>query len=95
MPEIRFLIIWPDGEQEECYSPSLVVKDFFAAGQTYAVDDFLERSRTALGIASDRVKAKYGVACSAAAAQLARIEAGCGRFADDAEARVRVDAFGE
>ncbi len=33
MPEMRFLIRWPDGNRESCYSPSLVVKDFFAPGK--------------------------------------------------------------
>ena len=32
MPEMRFRIRWPDGSTESCYSPSLVIKDYFAAG---------------------------------------------------------------
>jgi uncharacterized repeat protein (TIGR04042 family) len=51
------------------------------------------RSRTALRIASDRVKARYGHACSLALGQLAEIEAGCARFADIEGARVRVERF--
>ncbi len=78
MPEMRFLIRWPDGAAETCYSPSLVVKDFLAPGESYPLADFVARSRTALDIASDRVKAKYGHRCSRAAAQLARIESGAG-----------------
>ena len=50
MPEMRFRIRWPDGISESCYSPSLVIKDYFAAGTDYALTDFLARSRTALGI---------------------------------------------
>ena len=57
MPEMRFRIRWPDGTPETCYSPSLVIKDYFAVGTDYALVDFLARSRTALSIASDRVKA--------------------------------------
>jgi uncharacterized repeat protein (TIGR04042 family) len=95
MPEMRFHIRWPDGQDEHCYSPSLVVKDYFVPGETYALADFLERSRTALTIASDRVKAKFGFACSRAAAQLARIEAECRRYADHADASVRVVSFEE
>ena len=34
-----------------CYSPSLVIKDFFAVGQSYPLPDFLRRSREALTIA--------------------------------------------
>ncbi len=74
MPEINFKIQWPDGKQEICYSPSLVVKKYFEAGEAYTVSDFLERSRTSLTIASDRVQAKYGFPCSRALGQLKRIE---------------------
>ena len=56
MPEMRFHIRWPDGAVETCYSPSLVVKDFFSPGESYPLADFLQRSRTALDIASERVR---------------------------------------
>jgi uncharacterized repeat protein (TIGR04042 family) len=95
MPEMRFSIRWPDGTAESCYSPSLVIKDFFAPGETYPLEEFVARSRTALNIASDRVKAKYGFACSSALDQLARIEAAAESFAQLPDARVRVDAFEE
>ena len=75
MPEMRFVIRWPDGRRESCYSPSLVIRDFLREGESYPVPDFLQRSREALQIASERVKAKYGHACSLALGQLARIEA--------------------
>ncbi len=74
MPEINFKIQWPDGQQESCYSPSLVVKGYFQAGEAYTVSDFLERLRTSLTIASDRVQAKYGFPCSRALGQLRKIE---------------------
>ena len=41
MPEMRFVIRWPDGRRESCYSPSLVVHDYFREGESYALDDFL------------------------------------------------------
>jgi len=93
MPEMRFRIRWPDGAEESCYSPSLVVKEHLAPGESYPIADFLGRCREALLIANDRVKAKYGFACSRALGQLARIETGCAKFVDQAEARVRVEAF--
>ena len=95
MPEMRFFIRWPDGAEEACYSPSLVIKDYFTPGESYALADFLERSRTALTIASDRVRAKYGFACSRALGQLARIEAAARRFAEMPEPRVTIAAFEE
>jgi uncharacterized repeat protein (TIGR04042 family) len=92
---MRFSIRWPDGTPESCYSPSLVIKDYFAPGETYPLDDFVARSRTALNIASERVRAKYGFACSSAMDQLARIEAAAETFANLPGARVSVDAFDE
>jgi uncharacterized repeat protein (TIGR04042 family) len=95
MPEMRFFIRWPDGTAETCYSPSLVIKDYFSVGESYPLADFLARSRTAFNIANERVRAKYGFACSQAITQLARIESAAMAFGDDAEARVTVDAFEE
>jgi uncharacterized repeat protein (TIGR04042 family) len=74
MPEMRFEIQWPDGFQEVCYSPSLVIKDYFVPTQFYPLDEFVARSRTALMIASDRVQVKYGMPCSLALGQLQKIE---------------------
>jgi uncharacterized repeat protein (TIGR04042 family) len=95
MPEIRFRIRWPDGRAETCYSPSLVVKEFFAVGASYPLGDFLKRTRAALDIASERVKEKYGWHCSRAAAQLACIETAAKNFASESDARVSVEAFEE
>jgi uncharacterized repeat protein (TIGR04042 family) len=80
MPEMRFQIRWPDGAVEQCYSPSLVIRDHLAVGETYSVPEFLRRSRIALTIASDRVREKYGFACSRAMGQLARLESTADHF---------------
>lgn len=74
MPEVRFTIRWPGGEEESCYSPSTVIRQHLQAGSTYALTDFVERARTGLHDASDRVAAKFGFACSSALDQLAKIE---------------------
>lgn len=93
MPEMRFVIRWPDGRQESCYSPSLVVRDYLSEGESYRLDDFLARIRAALNIASERVRVKYGHACSLALGQLARIEAAAAHFADAREAQVVCETF--
>lgn len=59
MPEMRFVVGWPDGHKETCDSPSLVIRDFLTEGESYSIRDFLDRSRKALTIASDRVEEKY------------------------------------
>ncbi len=93
MPEIRFQIQWPDGSKDTCYSPSLVVKDYFVANQAYPLEDFVEQSRTALQIASDRVRAKYGMPCSLALGQLQSIETKATQYQHWSEPQVRVLGF--
>jgi uncharacterized repeat protein (TIGR04042 family) len=91
MPEMLFQVRWPDGRCDACYSPSLVVKDFLAPGESYAIAEFVEKTRTALNIASERVREKYGFACSAAMDQLARIESVA--RVQDPQGQVTVEAF--
>jgi uncharacterized repeat protein (TIGR04042 family) len=93
MPVMHFRVRWPDASETRCYSPSSVVQDFLVPGRRYALDDFLQRSREALAMASERVRAKYGFACSQAMDQLAEIEHIAARFADAADAEVTVVAF--
>ncbi len=95
MPEMRFSVRWPDESVSHCYSPSLVVKEYLSVGESYPVNVFVVRCRTALEIASDRVRQKYGFACSSAAMQLAEIEEVARRFESNAEATVTVLGFRE
>jgi len=74
MPEMHFRVRFPDGETVDCYSPSYVIEDYLREGERYAVSDFLQRTRTALNIASERVRERYGFSCSSALDQLAAIE---------------------
>ncbi len=95
MPEMIFHISWPDGAAEACYSPSSVIKDYFVPGETYPLQDFLQRSRAALTLASERVQARYGMPCSRALGQLARIEAAGRRFIDTPDACITVNSINE
>lgn len=91
MPEVHFRVRWPDGAVQQCYSPSTVVEEYLEGDGVYTVADFVERSRQALEIAGDRVRAKVGMGCAAAAGQLAEITAAAdGHRADD---RVTVEAL--
>jgi uncharacterized repeat protein (TIGR04042 family) len=93
MPVMHFHVRWPDGSEIRCYSPSLVVREFLVPGRRYPVGEFLQRTREALGIASERVRARYGFACSQAMDQLAEIEQVAARFAGAADPHVTVLAF--
>ncbi|UCZ90689.1 MSMEG_0570 family nitrogen starvation response protein [Gordonia sp. WA4-43] len=87
MPEMTVQVRWPDGLLRQYYSPSLVLHDHLAPG-TYRVDDFRSRATTALDEASARVRAKYGFACTSAAASAEEIVIDASRHADAAEVEV-------
>ena len=83
MPEMTFDVCWPDGVRQQCYSPSLVMHDYLDTGATYTVADFVDRSGRALAEASDRVRAKFGFACTSAAATTEQIHRAATRYPSD------------
>jgi uncharacterized repeat protein (TIGR04042 family) len=93
MPEMHFSVRWPDDTTSDCYSPSLVVKEYLEVGKSYSVAEFVDRSRTALNIGSERVREKFGYACSSALDQLGQIERTASRFEEQENAQVLVEAF--
>ncbi|MFF4309632.1 MSMEG_0570 family nitrogen starvation response protein [Streptomyces sp. NPDC001507] len=93
MPEMYFDVRWPDDTTQRCYSPSTVVEEYFTAGDTYELADFLERSRTALGIAGERVREKFGFSCTGASGQLEQIEETVRHRAFPAHSKVTVEAL--
>lgn len=94
MPELIFTVRWPDETVTECYSPSTIVEEYFSAGQTYQLTDFVALSRTALTMASERVRMRHGYACSSALSQLSQIEQLAGRFDGIGNALVVVEKVG-
>lgn len=74
MPEMRFQVRLPDGREESCYSPSLIIKELMSEGTIYPVFEFMARARAALTIGAERVRVKYGFYCSAAHDQLGQLE---------------------
>jgi uncharacterized repeat protein (TIGR04042 family) len=88
MPEMTFDVQWPDGRVQRCYSPSLVMHDYLSTGSDYTVADFLDRSGKALHEASERVRAKFGFACSSAAWTVEEITSVATEFPSSATIRV-------
>ncbi|MGK2854243.1 MAG: MSMEG_0570 family nitrogen starvation response protein [Microbacteriaceae bacterium] len=84
MPEMTFEVRWPDGSTQRCYSPSLVVHDYLSIGGHYTVGEFVDRSGQALAEASDRVREKFGFACTSAAETNHRITSAAASFPADA-----------
>lgn len=93
MPEMLFDVRWPDGRSMRFYSPSLIIKDYFQPGQSYAVGDFLARSREAYRIADERVRARWGWGCGHGQKALQDIEACAEAFPQDQQ--VLVERFQE
>ena len=87
MPEMHFTIEWPNGRRERCYSPSYIIEEFLTVGQAYAVPEFLERAAAALEGASERVRQRYGFACSSALDQLRELRASSAELSADEKAR--------
>lgn len=95
MPEMRFRVRWPDETVGSYYSPSLVIKEYFTPGRAYELAEFLSRSRTALHIASERVKQKYGFYCTSAESELRQIEQTALQFQSQSGAKVLIESFEE
>jgi len=91
MPEMYFHVRWPNGVTQRCYSPSTVVEEYFSSGGEYELTEFVERSRTALGIAGERVREKFGFFCTGAFDQLAQIEQTAGSYRTVSGAKVTVE----
>jgi uncharacterized repeat protein (TIGR04042 family) len=92
---MHFTVRWPDGSTQRCYSPSLVIKDYFETGRDYPLAEFVSRSGEALDIATERVRVKYGYGCGHAIAQKAAIEARASQMPAAGSAVVHVVSFEE
>jgi uncharacterized repeat protein (TIGR04042 family) len=88
VPEARFTVRWPDGSVGECWSPSLVVHDHLDVGATYAVEEFVRRTVLAMDEASERVRAKFGFACTSAAATADDVRRAAAPFSPDQTVQV-------
>ncbi|MCW0217658.1 MAG: MSMEG_0570 family nitrogen starvation response protein [Prosthecobacter sp.] len=74
MPSVNYTVELPDGKQRQCYSPSTIIHDYFKSGESMSMNEFVSRSRKALNAASERVRERFGFACSSAMDQLGEIE---------------------
>jgi uncharacterized repeat protein (TIGR04042 family) len=88
MPEMTFEVRWPDGHVDSLYSPSLVVHDHLTPDTAYTVRDFTRRSTLALSVASERVRERFGFACTSAAATSAQIEQAAAAYSPDDQVQV-------
>lgn len=68
MPEVDFRVRWPDGSPQRLTSPSRTIERALCVGARYPVDEFVRRTVEALAAGSDRVRRRYGFACTASTA---------------------------
>lgn len=80
MPAVHFRVRWPDQSENDCYSPSTVIHEYLKPGERLPVAEFLQRARAGLAAASERVRQRFGFACSSAMDQLDQIEQHCRQF---------------
>lgn len=73
MPAMHFVVCWPDGSKDTCYSPSTAIEKHLEVNHPYTLAEFVTLSTRALDEASERVKAKFGYYCSSAQDQSAVI----------------------
>jgi uncharacterized repeat protein (TIGR04042 family) len=64
MPEVMLQLCWPDGDASNFYSPSTIVYEFIKPGDTLTIAELERKGLTALKEASERVRARYGFACT-------------------------------
>jgi putative flavoprotein involved in K+ transport len=90
MPEVDVAVRWADRTLQRFTSPSTVIRRFVVAGGIYPRDELRRRLRDGLAAASDRVRERYGMACTAAAAEAERFEAGAAAHGGGADATAAV-----
>lgn len=73
MPEVVLQLQWPDGQASHFYSPSTVVLEYLRPGETISVGELEQRGLEALRQASERVRARYGFACTRTDEEAARL----------------------
>ncbi len=64
VPEVRLTLQWPDGLTSQLYSPSTVILEHLPPGESLSVAALRARGLEGLQQASERVRARYGFACT-------------------------------
>ena len=89
MPEVELTLELPDGGQSRLYSPSTVILEHLAPGQTVTVAELRAKGTLALRQASERVRARYGFACTRADEEERRLLEQSARFGEQERVSVR------
>lgn len=88
MPEVHLTLEWPDGRTSELYSPSTVILEHLRPGESLPVTQLHHRGIEALRLASERVRARYGFACTRTDEERHRLEQWVKDYAADQIVRI-------
>jgi uncharacterized repeat protein (TIGR04042 family) len=88
MPEVHLQLQWPDGQVSTLYSPSTVVLEYLRPGDELSVADLERAAMQALHEASERVRARYGFACTRTDEEERKLRQRLAAYAADARVRV-------
>lgn len=91
MPITYMNIEWPNKKDDQVYSPSSIIKTFFKPQEQLTVKQFKETCTQSLEEASERVRQKFGYACTSAMAEAKRISALCETY--DKEDSIKIISF--
>ena len=89
MPEVHLTLEWPDGRTSELYSPSTVILEYLRPGESIPVDQLQGRGMEALRLASERVRARYGFACTRTDEERHRLQQWVKNYAADQIVHIR------
>ena len=88
MPEVRFQLEWPDGQSSTLYSPSTVILEYLKPGESLQVSELESRAVTALRAASERVRARYGFACTRTDEEESQLRRWTARYSPEQNVRI-------
>ena len=89
MPEVLLELHWPDGEASRFYSPSTIVYEFLKPGETLSIAELEQKGLAALRKASERVRARYGFACTRTDEEASKLQQRLARYGRTDRVEVR------
>ena len=89
MPEVLLELHWPDGDASRFYSPSTIVYEFLKPGETLTIAELEQKGLAALRKASERVRARYGFACTRTDEEASKLQQRLARYGRTDRVEVR------
>lgn len=91
MPEVVLELHWPDGETSSFYSPSTVVYQYLQPAETLSVAELEQKGLAALREASERVRARYGFACTRTDEEALKLQRSLARYSGNEHVQIGVN----